>query len=92
MWCRGWGWGGLWKGLEVDGDAGGGAGRVWRTTARVPSREGASCLWSLGPFHRNSAPASSAKSTSAVSQPKAALESAPPGWGSFPPSVGSLLT
>lgn len=24
MWCRGWGWGGLWKGLEVDGDAGGG--------------------------------------------------------------------
>jgi hypothetical protein len=27
MWCRGWGWGGLWKGLEVDGDAGGGGGK-----------------------------------------------------------------
>lgn len=71
VWCRRWV--GLWKGLEVDR----GGERLWESTARVWSSEGASCLWSLGPFHRNSAPASSASST--VSQPKAALEPVPRG-------------
>lgn len=63
-------------------------GRVGETTARVRGREGASCVWSPGLFHRNSAPASSANCTSAVSQPRAALEPVPRGL----PSFGSLLT